>query len=123
MVFLVKAYFTIIYALSNSDPSLWMRSPHLLCYHKLYVIVLPWCYHGITMTTINVKITNRMDSRINAYLKANPYYMNKSEMVRDAIRHLIEEDSRLSAETLKVIEKGRTQVERGKGKTLDEVEQ
>jgi len=75
------------------------------------------------MTSINVKITNRMDSRINTYLEAHPYYMNKSEMVRDAIRHLIEDDSRLSVETLRVIEKGKAQVEKGKGKTLEEVEQ
>jgi Arc/MetJ-type ribon-helix-helix transcriptional regulator len=74
------------------------------------------------MTTINVKITNRMDSKINAFLKAHPYYMNKSEMVRDAIRHLIEEDSQLSGETLSVIEKGKAQVNKGKGKTLNEVE-
>ena len=43
-------------------------------------------------------------------------------MIRDAIRHLIEEESRLSAETLKVIEEGKKQVDSGKGKTLDELE-
>ncbi|MGA1873538.1 MAG: hypothetical protein ACMUHY_07680 [Thermoplasmatota archaeon] len=64
-----------------------------------------------------------MDSRIDEFLETHPYYMNKSEMVRDAIRHLIEEESNLSEETLRVIEKGKEQVEKRKGKTLEEVEQ
>lgn len=64
-----------------------------------------------------------MDSKINNYIENHPYYMNKSEMVRDAIRHLIEDEDRLSKETLKVIEKGKAQIEKGKGKTLEEVEQ
>lgn len=74
------------------------------------------------MTSINVKITQRMDDKIDEFLETHPYYMNKSEMVRDAIRHLIEDENRLSEETLRVIEKGKSQVEMGKGKTLEEVE-
>ena len=74
------------------------------------------------MTSINVKISEGMETKINDFLDIHPYYMNKSEMVRDAIRHLIEDESRLSKETLKVIENGKDQVERGKGKTLEEVE-
>ena len=74
------------------------------------------------MTSINVKITQRMDDRIDEFLETHPYYMNKSEMVRDAIRHLIEDESRLSTETIRVIEKGKEQVEKGRGKTLEEVE-
>ena len=74
------------------------------------------------MTSINVKITQRMDSRIDEFLDTHPYYMNKSEMVRDAIRHLIEDENRLSVETLDVIEKGKDQVEKGKGRTLEDVE-
>jgi len=46
----------------------------------------------------------------------------KSEMVRDAIRHLIEDESKLSTETIRVIEKGKDQVERGEGRTLEDVE-
>jgi len=63
-----------------------------------------------------------METKINDFLDVHPYYMNKSEMVRDAIRHLMEEESRLSAETMKVIEEGKKQVESGKGKTLEEME-
>ena len=74
------------------------------------------------MVSINVKISDGMEATINNFLEVHPYYMNKSEMIRDAIRHLIEEENRLSAETLKVIEEGKKQVESGKGKTLEEVE-
>ena len=74
------------------------------------------------MTSINVKITQRMDDRIEEFLETHPFYMNKSEMVRDAIRHLIEDESRLSTETIRVIEKGKEQVEKGKGRTLEDVE-
>ena len=63
-----------------------------------------------------------MEAKINDFLETHPYYMNKSEMVRDAIRHLIEDENRLSVETLKVIEEGKQQVKRGSGKTLEEVE-
>jgi len=74
------------------------------------------------MTSINIKISEGMKTKINEFLDVHPYYMNKSEMVRDAIRHFIEDENRLSRETLKVIEAGKDQVERGKGKTLEEVE-
>ena len=63
-----------------------------------------------------------MEVKIDKFLKSHPYYLNKSEMIRDAIRHLIEEENRLSIETLKVIEEGKKQVESGKGKTLEELE-
>lgn len=63
-----------------------------------------------------------MEVKINKFLKSHPYYLNKSEMIRDAIRHLIAEENRLSIETLKVIEEGKKQVESGKGKTLEELE-
>ena len=63
-----------------------------------------------------------MEAKINDFLESHPYYMNKSEMVRDAIRHLIEDENRLSMETLKTIEEGKSQVEKGIGKTLEDVE-
>ena len=88
----------------------------------IYVAIL-WYDNGVTVTTLTIKISEGMDSKINDFLESHPYYMNKSEMVRDAIRHLIEEESNLSEETLRVIEKGKEQVEKRKGKTLEEVEQ
>ena len=74
------------------------------------------------MTSVNVKISKGMEAKIKNFLKSHPYYMNKSEMIRDAIRHLIESENRLSTETLKVIDEGKKQVEKGKGKTLEELE-
>ena len=63
-----------------------------------------------------------MEAKIKNFLNSHPYYMNKSEMIRDAIRHLIESENKLSKETLKIIEEGKKQVESGKGKTLEELE-
>ena len=63
------------------------------------------------MTSINVKISEPMEAKINDFLDTHPYYRNKREMVRDAIRHLIEDENRLSMETLKVIESGKKQVD------------
>ncbi len=63
-----------------------------------------------------------MEAKINDFLESHPYYMNKSEMVRDAIRHLIENENRLSMETLKTIEEGKKQIGKGIGKTLEDVE-
>ena len=73
------------------------------------------------MTSLNVKIPNEMEDEINKFLESHPYYMNKSELVRDALRHIMYEERKLSEETLEVIEKGKEQIERDKGATLQEV--
>ena len=78
-------------------------------------------YYSVTMASINVKIPKAMEGEIEAFLNGHPFYLNKSELVRDAIRHLISEKRRLSKETLQVIEEGKEQVEKGKGMTLEEV--
>lgn len=39
------------------------------------------------MSTLNVKIPDEMEDDIEAYLDRNPHYLNKSELVRDALRH------------------------------------
>jgi len=62
-----------------------------------------------------------MEDEINKFLESHPYYMNKSELVRDALRHIMYEERKLSEETLKVIEKGKEQIERDEGSTLDQV--
>ena len=73
------------------------------------------------MTSLNVKIPNEMEDEINKFLESHPYYMNKSELVRDALRHIMYEERKLSEETLEVIEKGKEQIEKDKGATLQEV--
>ncbi len=75
------------------------------------------------MTSLNVKIPHEMEDEINKFLESHPYYMNKSELVRDALRHIMHEERKLSEETLKVIEKGKEQIERDEGSTLDQVKE
>ncbi len=78
-------------------------------------------YYSDTMASINVKIPRGMEGEIEVFLNGHPYYLNKSELVRDAIRHLISEKGRLSKETIRVIEEGKEQVESGEAMTLEEV--
>jgi len=75
------------------------------------------------MASINVKIPKRMEGEIELFLKNHPYYLNKSELVRDAIRHILTEKRQLSKETLKVIEEGKKEVEEGKGLSLSQVKE
>jgi len=44
------------------------------------------------MATLNVKIPDEMEEDIESFLERNPHYLNKSELVRDALRHRIEAD-------------------------------
>lgn len=64
-----------------------------------------------------------MKKEIDHFLETHPYYLNKSELVRDALRHIMHEEEKLSAETLKVIEEGKEQVEKDEGSTLAEVKE
>jgi len=45
------------------------------------------------MGTLNVKIPDEMEEDIESFLERNPHYLNKSELVRDALRHTIGADS------------------------------
>jgi Arc/MetJ-type ribon-helix-helix transcriptional regulator len=60
-----------------------------------------------------------MDDDIEAFLEDNPHYLNKSELVRDAIRHLIERP-RLSDRTLADDRVSRQQIEDGDVVSLDD---
>ena len=75
------------------------------------------------MTSLNVKIPNEMEDEINKFLESHPYYMNKSELVRDALRHIMYEERTLSEKTLKVIEKGKEQIKKDEGTTLEKVKE
>ena len=75
------------------------------------------------MASINVKIPKAMEKEINRYLKKHPYYLNKSELVRDAIRHILNEKRQLSKETLNVIDQGKEEVKKGKGLSLQQVKE
>lgn len=73
------------------------------------------------MATLNVKIPDEMEDDIEAYLEEHPHYMNRSELVRDALRHLIGEPP-LAEWAREDIEVSRKQIERGETVALDELE-
>jgi len=73
------------------------------------------------MSTLNVKIPDEMDDDLREYLEEHPHYLNKSELVRDAIRHMIESRG-LSDQTREDIEVSREQFEAGESVPLDRLE-
>jgi len=72
------------------------------------------------MSTLNVKVPDEMDDDIEAFLEANPHYLNKSELVRDALRHLIETPP-LSERTLADDRVSRQQIADGDVLALEDV--
>jgi Arc/MetJ-type ribon-helix-helix transcriptional regulator len=72
------------------------------------------------MSTLNVKIPDEMDEDLQDFLEEHPHYLNKSELVRDALRHLIESRG-LSARTREDIRVSREQIESGDTVALDDL--
>jgi Arc/MetJ-type ribon-helix-helix transcriptional regulator len=50
------------------------------------------------MSTLNVKISDERKGEIGKFLAENPYYLNKSELVHDAICRLLEHEQVRSVE-------------------------
>lgn len=73
------------------------------------------------MSTLNVKVPEEMEEDIEDFLERHPHYMNKSELVRDAVRHLLHE-GQLSEWVREDIEVSREQIERGETVTLEDRE-
>jgi len=73
------------------------------------------------MSTLNVKVPDEMDDDIDAFLEDHPHYLNKSELVRDAVRHLLEAP-RLTDRAHEDIQVSRQQIERGQTVALDDLE-
>jgi len=73
------------------------------------------------MSTLNVKIPDEMDDDLREFLEEHPHYLNKSELVRDALRHMIE-SSGLSDQACEDIRVSREQLEAGESVSLDELE-
>lgn len=67
---------------------------------------------SVTMATLNVKVPDPMDDDIEAYLEEHPHYLNKSELVRDALRHLLGTPA-LSPDVARQVREGRAQVRDG----------
>ena len=73
------------------------------------------------MSTLNVKIPDEMDEDLQAFLEEHPHYLNRSEMVRDALRHLI--DSQQLAEWARDdVRVSREQIEAGDTVSLEDLE-
>jgi len=62
------------------------------------------------MSTLNVKVPDEMDDDLEAFLEDHPHYLNKSELVRDALRHLLEQPQ-LSERTLEDDRVSRQQIQ------------
>ena len=73
------------------------------------------------MSTLNVKIPDEMETDIQEFLEEHPHYLNKSELVRDAVRHLIE-PPQLSEQAREDVRASREQIEAGETVALDELE-
>jgi len=74
-----------------------------------------------TMSTLNVKIPDEMEDDIEAYIDAHPHYLNKSELVRDAVRHMLVQPP-LAEWAEEDIEVSREQVGRGETVALEDLE-
>jgi Arc/MetJ-type ribon-helix-helix transcriptional regulator len=75
------------------------------------------------MSTLNIKIPDDMDEDLNEYVEETGQYMNKSELVRDAIRtHFRQHPITLSEQTLRDIRTSEKQIEEGRTVSLDDLE-
>ncbi|QLH80236.1 ribbon-helix-helix domain-containing protein [Halosimplex pelagicum] len=73
------------------------------------------------MSTLNVKIPDEMDDDLKEFLEEHPHYLNKSELVRDALRHLM--DSQQLADWARDdIRVSREQIDEGETVALDDLE-
>lgn len=73
------------------------------------------------MSTLNVKIPEGMEEDLQEFLEENPHYLNKSEAVRDALRHLLN-SQQLSDWAREDVRVSRGQIEDGETVALDELE-
>ena len=72
------------------------------------------------MPTLTVEIQDDMDADVDAFLEDYPYYLNRGELVREAIRHLLAE-SLQSSRTLEDDRRSREQIKGGDVVALDDV--
>lgn len=71
------------------------------------------------MGTLNVEVPDEMEDDLESFLAERPHYLNKSELVRDALRHHISEPP-LSERTLEDGRISRRQIEDGDVVALDD---
>lgn len=75
------------------------------------------------MGSLTIKVPDDMERDIDQILEDHPHYLNKSEFVRDAVRHLIDEhDLKLSDKILEADQQARNDIENGRVTPIDELE-
>jgi len=73
------------------------------------------------MSTLNVKIPDEMEDDLQTYLESHPHYLNKSELVRDALRHIMESPP-LSDQAREDVRVSREQIDAGDTVALEDLE-
>lgn len=73
------------------------------------------------MGAINVKVPDEMERQIDRYIEETGQYINRSELIRDALRRRMEDKAPLSAETLERIEQSRADMREDRTHSIDEV--
>ncbi|MFT4922499.1 MAG: Arc/MetJ-type ribon-helix-helix transcriptional regulator [Haloarculaceae archaeon] len=73
------------------------------------------------MSTLNVKIPDEMDDDLETFLAEHPHYLNKSELVRDALRHMID-SQQLADWAREDVRVSRDQIAEGDTVALDDLE-
>lgn len=76
---------------------------------------------GDSLNTLSVNVPDEMEDRLQDVLKEHPHSLNTSELVRDALRHLIE-SQRLSGRTREDIRVSCEQIEAGNTVALNDLE-
>lgn len=73
------------------------------------------------MGSVNVKFPDKMEEEMDEFIKETGLFVNRSELVRDAVRRRIEDQATLSAETRARIEQSKRDMEQGNTYSVDEV--
>lgn len=73
------------------------------------------------MSTLNVKIPDEMDDDLKEFLEEHPHYLNKSELVRDALRHMMD-SQQLADWAREDVRASREQIDEGETVALDDLE-
>lgn len=73
------------------------------------------------MGSVNVKFPDEMEEKMDEFIEETGLFVNRSELVRDAVRRRLEENAHLSASALERIDRAKRELERGEGRSIDEV--
>jgi Arc/MetJ-type ribon-helix-helix transcriptional regulator len=72
------------------------------------------------MGTVNVNFPDKLEEEIDRYIEETGLFVNRSELVRDAVRHRLEQRAPLSVEMREGLRESERQIERGEYLSSDE---